>query len=410
MRLLIFVTLGILNSRSISAWLSSSSSSSTTKRQHTSAAARHERRRRNDAFIISNTITTVRHATPFMDAEFERVQERNQTGTTTTTLADDDDDETIFDDKEQQQQQAADWGSKSLLQVALESADPDWNETRIPFLDGPNFIDVKLAFMAELDGVQYGIGVPFDHAAAVTIEQQDGTVLHLSPDDAESEEMIKIMADQLQEHVGKDLKLKMTPRVLTIQGPLEKYTADWRETLVPQPLGTKTLLDDSNEDLQSFHDFMKKELGEEEYAKTMNESPMDVPFDLMDLFGDESLNSSSPPTVEDLLSSVQGGSNGDADEGEDLFIQEMQNFVNKNLSHDGVALKLLSYSLQDGNKYSVVQPLQSVALVAKYTQDQDDVRFDLLSPDDAELLIPRLEDACQKDLQKAGLTGENLIK
>ena len=74
-----------------------------------------------------------------------------------------------------------------------------------------------------------------------------------------------------------------------------------------------------------------------------------------------------------------------------------------------MALKLLSYSLKDGNKYSVVHPLQPVALVAKYTENKDDIRFDLLSPEEADLLIPWLEDSCREDLQKAGLTGDSIV-
>ena len=243
-----------------------------------------------------------------IDADFERIQDKNQTDVTART-------------GEEEQQPL---GSKTLLQVALE-ADPDWNETRIPFMDGENFIDVKLAFMAELDGVQYGIGIPFDHVAAVTIErngknnnkddQEGQKVIHLSPDDPESEEMIQIMAGQLQEHVGKDLSLKQTPRVLTIKGPLEKYTADWKETLVPQPLDTKFLRDDGDEDMDSFFEFMRKELGEEEFAKTMQESPTDIDDEILELFG--GVPSSSPKTVENLFSDLQD------EDGEDLFIKEM---------------------------------------------------------------------------------------
>ena len=144
---------------------------------------------------------------------------------------------------------------------------------------------------------------------------------------------------------------------------------------------------------------MKKELGEEEYKKTLQESPSDNDPDLLDLFGDFS----SQTSMEDLFSEIQ-------DDGEDLFIKEMEDFVNKKLSHDGVALKLLSYSLQDGNKYSVVHPLKPVALVAKYTEDGEDIRFDLLDTKDAELLIPRLEESCREELEKAGLTGDSITK
>lgn len=298
-----------------------------------------------------------------------------------------------------------DFASKSLLELSLAS-DPEWNHTRIPFMDGgENYIDVKLAFMAELDGVRYGIGVPYDHAAALTIERPDGTVVNLLPDggddDHDHEELLQIMAGQLQEHVGNDLTLKRTPRILTIQGPLEKYTSNWKQRLVPEPIDAKTLLDDSDEDLEFFHNFMKRELGQEEYQKTMQEDDFDSEIDdeILDIFG-EAAKTVSQSSVKDLFPNDDGT--------DDLFIQEMEDFVNKDIAHDGVALKILSYSLPDGNKYSIVQPLQSYALVGRYTENGEDIRFDLLSPQEAELVIPRLEEVCREDLQEAGLTAEDI--
>ena len=329
---------------------------------------------------LSPLISRQRLAASVIDADFERVE------------GGDGGDSSRNDIKAK-----PDLGSKSLLDISLES-DADWNVTRIPFLDGENFIDVKLAFMAELDGVQYGIGVPFDHAAAITIERND-QVLNLSPDDPDNEEVIQIMASQLQEHVGKDLTLKKTPRILTIKGPLEVYTRDWKDKLSPESIETKTLLDDGDEDLKFFHDFMRKELGEEEYQKTLQEDPSEIDSDIFDLF--DSFAREGPHTAETLF---PNGLNGD----DDLFIKEMEEFVNKDISHDGVALKLLSYKLPDGNKYSVVHLLKPYALVGKFTENDDDIRFELLSHKDAELLVPRLEEACQKDLQKAGLTGDNI--
>jgi hypothetical protein len=324
-------------------------------------------------------------AAPVIDADFERVQEGNRTESSTSAAAVDDD---VI-------------ASKSLFQLSLDS-DPDWNETRIPFMDSRgNFIDVKLAFMAELDGVQYGIGVPFDHAAALTVETKEGTTANLSPDDDESEELIQIMAGQLQEHVGADLSLKRTPRILTITGPLEEHTRDWKDKVLPQPVDTKTLLDDTDEDMDSFHKFMKKELGEEEYKRTLQEDAFDMDDELLELFG--AFGEDGSQRSSDLF---PGGRDDDDDD--DTFMNEMNAFLTKGLAHDGVALKLISYSLPDGNKYSLVQLLQSYALVGKYHEEEDDIRFDLLSPDEASLLVPRLEEACRDDLKKAGLTVGSL--
>ena len=362
------LVLGLLKSRhEISAWLS-----------FARPVIRSTVAARRRSFGWQTSQVEPRAATPIVDAEFERVD--------------------ADDDERKPTETIEDLSSKSLFQASLE-ADPDWNEIRIPFMDGDNFIDVKLAFMAELDGVKYGIGIPYDHAAAVTIEQKDGTIVNLSPDDPEQEEMIQIMAGQLQEHVGEDLALKRTPRILTIKGPLETYTKNWRDRVTHEAVDTKTLLDDSDEDLKFFHDFMKKELGEEEYRKTLEEDPYEIDDDILEIFG--GIGEEGPVGVKDLFPTEIEGD-------DDLFIKEMEEFVNQDISHDGVALKLISYSLPDGNKYSVVQPLQPIALVGKFTQDEDDIRFDLLSPKDAELLVPRLEEACLEDLQKAGLSGDSI--
>lgn len=187
---------------------------------------------------------------------------------------------------------------------------------------------------------------------------------------------------------------------MTIKGPLEKYTTDWKEKVIPQSIDTKTLLDDSDEDLKFFHDFMKKELGEDEYKKTLQEDISNIDDELLGLFG--AMGEEESQSVEDLFP------DGLDEDGEDIFIKEMKDFVNKDISHDGVALKLISYSLPDGNKYSVVQLLNPYALVGKYTQTDDDLYFELLSPKDADLLLPRLEEACREDLQKAGLTVDDI--
>jgi hypothetical protein len=172
-----------------------------------------------------------------IDAEFESVKSENDTQI--------DPSETLTDNKD----------GKTLFDLSLD-ADSDFKNTRIPFLDsssssedGTNYIDVKLAFMAELDGVQYGIGIPFDAAAAVTVEDKiGGSVEYLSSEDDENDEYMQIMATQLREHVGDDLRLHRTPRVLTISGPLDTYTKNWKEKLSPKPFEVEELLDTSDEE------------------------------------------------------------------------------------------------------------------------------------------------------------------
>jgi hypothetical protein len=199
-----------------------------------------------------------------LDVEFDRVNPDADGN------RDEDDGASFLDEK-----------SKNLFDLSLD-ADPDFIDSRIPFIDyssksgtAPSYIDVKLAFMADLDGVQYGIAIPFDSAAALTLEKEDGSVQYLSPDLDDNEELMAIMATQLQEHVGPDLRLKRTPRVLTISGPLDKYTADWKEKLLPDPIEPNELMGkiDDGDEIEFFHKFMRDELGEDEYQKTLNETP-----------------------------------------------------------------------------------------------------------------------------------------
>jgi hypothetical protein len=298
--------------------------------------------------------------------------------------------------------------SRNLFDLSLES-DPDFLNTRIPFVDGSgrsengvNCIDVKLAFMAELDKVQYGIAIPFDSAVALTFEKEDGTVQYLSPDLDDNEELMEIMAVQLKEHVGEDLRLMRTPRVLTVSGPLAEYTKDWKTKLIPKPIEPKDLLSrsDDADELADFHKFMREELGEEEYLKAINETPdEDEMNSLLHLF--------EVPGI---------GDKRDDDEGmqdmlRNLFspqvdFEEAKNELGlANLEHEGVALKLISYVFASGKSYSLVKLLNPYAIVAKYVTDSGDQngRFELLTPAEEEIVLPRLEQACKKDLELAGL-------
>jgi len=291
----------------------------------------------------------------------------------------------------------------SLFDLSLQATDPELKDTPIPFFDykGERYISTKLAFMTELDGETYGIAVPFEHAAAMTLETtKDGKVSYLSPDNDDNEELMEIMAGQLQEHLGEDLKLKRTPRVLTISGPLDSYTKNWKKDVIPKPVDRKTLLEeDDDDDLEFFHNFMKQELGEEEYEKTLNEDPSDIDKELLDLF--------NIPGIGDQEDDTEGM--------KELFQSafrpieeqkaEMKEFVgyDRNLNHDGVALKLISYRLPDGKAYSLVQLLQPYALVGKCTQEDGDIRFELLSPEEERILVPKLEEVCRNDLESAGL-------
>jgi hypothetical protein len=288
----------------------------------------------------------------------------------------------------------------SLFDLALDS-DPKWKEARIPFVDHTQqrVIDGKLAFMVEVEGISYGIAVPFDYPAAVTAEDTDGSVTNMSPDDDDNEELMQIFATQLHEQIGEDLALKRTPKVLTIEGDLDNYTKNWQEEILPPPVDTKQLLDDSDEDLEFFHDFMKRELGMEEYERTMAEPATQdsIPDEIMELFDIPGLGERENDTagMEEMLESLFE---------DDPFEAMNEQLGAKKLEHDGVALKLISYRFKDGKSYSLVKLMKPFPLVGKYVEEPEGgIRFELMSPEEEAIVIPKLEQICQKDLEDAGL-------
>jgi hypothetical protein len=302
---------------------------------------------------------------------------------------------------------------KSLFDLSWES-DRDFSQTRIPFVDTSvvstsrnNYIDMKLAFMVSLDDAQYGIGTPFDTPVAITYENEQQVVEYLSPDTDNEDilELMAIMATQIHDQMGLDLQLQHTPRILTISGPIQKYTKDWETKLVPRPIEASVLLEtirnsntttaidasavDDEDGLAFFHEFMKRELGAEEYEKTLNEElSEEVLSELLPFF--------EMPGIKNEGDSLFTPESDYEDAKESLGIRD-------NLEHDGVALKLISYIFSNGKSYSLVQLLQPFAIVGKYFLENGEGIFELLSPEEEQLVIPRLEEVCQQDLLKADI-------
>jgi len=355
-----------------------------------------QRRSLSSSFFRRQSSSIRSRKQQIVDAEFERVTDVSDKPSAIKEDYNSDNDD---DNKNNQ---------KTLLEMYQ---DPDLENLRIPFADGEHVIDVKLGFMVDLDGVQYGIGVPFDYSAAITIEHKTGKVENVSPDldNDEHSELMELMAERLQENVGDDLRLIKSPRVLTISGPLDKYTAKWKEEILPKSLGVDDLLNTDDEDIDSFLDFMKEELGEEEFTKTMNEEHT---FDgeVMTLFSAPGMGDSDPKDLEEFLKkelenidnlSSTPGSN------EDLFKEsqerELLSVFGTAMDHDGVALKLVSYGMPDGKKYSLVKLEKPVVLVAKQVGSEKAPQFELLANEEMKLVSPRLEQVCREDLEMIGV-------
>ncbi|GKY93994.1 hypothetical protein MPSEU_000366200 [Mayamaea pseudoterrestris] len=335
-----------------------------------------------DGFL--RQFATGRKRQPIVDAEFERVQ----------LIAERADDAQAFEKTGEASQ------SKSLIEMSLE-ADSDFNNTRVPFIDvggtSQRYIDVRLAFMVACDGVEYGIGIPFDHTAAITVESNDnGSVQYISPDDDDNEEIMQIFAAQLQTQVGEDLTLKRTPRVLTIAGPLETCTNDWMENILPKPVDIDDLMkEESDENSEFIHTFMKEELGQDLYQSVMDEEASDdLSEDIQSLFNVPGLGDQADDSegMKELIESMR--------EEHDVQTSKKLTEIGRDLDHDGVALKLVSYLFPGGKEYSLVYLLKPYILIARSARSDDDLQFNLLTRDEEKIVAPRIEALCKDDLDR----------
>ena len=305
--------------------------------------------------------------------------------------------------------------SKNLIDISLESGDPRWKETRIPFCRGKEFIDCKLAFMVDLEGQSYGIGVPFDDVVAIVVQERGDEksmeTKNIDPDayedNEEYAELMEIFAGQVQDQLGDQFKLRKTPKVLTISGGLDKITKDWQNKVITKPFDVEDLLDiskpkaeeDLNSELDSFMQFMRDELGDEEFDKSMNgEDDANEFGHLMDLFDVPEVDGTAEvdsKALNDLMKSmekdIETGEVSDANE----FIPDTEN----------AALKLLGYTFQEsGKSYFLVKPLQPYTLVGRHVKDDEDIiRFELLTPEEESVIVPKLEEMCQEDMEANGL-------
>jgi hypothetical protein len=317
--------------------------------------------------------------------------------------------------------------SKNLIDLSFETADSlQWKKVRVPFCQGEEYIDGKLAFMVEFEGQSYGIAVPFDDAVALVYQEtvidesnnnHPRTVTrtsNISPEmygaNEEYAELMEIFAAQVQEQFGEEYQLRKTPKVLTISGGLEKITKDWEKTVVSKPVPIDDLLNvvrpksktEVNQGMDEFYEFMRQELGDEEFEKTMNGedelSKEDLEllkyFEVPKVLGENDDNSLDG--YEELLRSISI----DLEMG---VVSEADEFK-PNL--DYAALKILGYTFTDtGKSYFLVKPLKPITLVGRHMKDEKDcIRFQLLSTEEEKVILPKLEKICQEELEANGLT------
>lgn len=313
-----------------------------------------------------------------------------------------------------------------------QNQDPDWKNMPVAFCDlqTNTYIDCTLAFYVKSeDGEEYCLGVPCEVPVVVAVEVEgagdDATltnlarVLPINPDDTdvegcfkineeEKKEIFEIAARALSDEFGKQIRLKKTPRVLTVQGDLDAIVGDWKEVLIgssdkkeskmkrPDIEEALKILDEDEEEGERYFDMiMRRDLGDD-YMKLIEDDDNDViDEDILKLF-DVNAEDLEDGDMEEFLKFMNDSIGGD----EELNASKTAEEILQDLK-PSAALKLLSFIGPDEKEFTVLRPLRPLLLVGR--EDPDDyTRRILLSEDEKRLILPDLERVCKDKLEQAG--------
>ncbi|KAL7488984.1 hypothetical protein ACHAW6_014585 [Cyclotella cf. meneghiniana] len=301
-----------------------------------------------------------------------------------------------------------------------QNQDPDWKSMPVAFCDAETdtYIDCTLAFYVrhDDDDVEYALGVPCEIPVVVALEcddDEEGTRVEPVPVDRneeETREIFEMAARALMEEFGNEIRLKRTPRVLTLQGDLDGVIGDWREALVgagsvgerrkrkmkrPDVEEALKMLEEEEEEGERYFDrIMRRDLGDD-YMKLVEGDDEEIDEEILKLFD---------VNVEDL---------------QDGDFEEFMKFMSENETHEedvdetktyedllkelkpSAALRLLSFIGPDEKEYTILRPLRPLLLVGK--EDPDDyTRRILLSEEEERAILPKLERVCKEELEQAG--------
>jgi len=282
------------------------------------------------------------------------------------------------------------------------------------------YIDCKILAVVEMDGMKYTIGTPCEDQVAIFCEgrtpnrketqqeeQEQNWNFFIDPDKHDNLPLMELAAKEFHEKYGTELgmQLKRNPRTLTVEGDLDAIAND--ESLKSIEGKENQLLDDisgsilgeinrdedDTEDDEFFDNFFKRELGENYEEEVLgSDAIMDRELeDLMDLF------------------SVPGmGTDRDDEEGIKAMLDDIYNgndlkkaieFNDNNQDEpDNTAMRLIGFEGPDGNAYSLMRLTQPMILVAREHPKLDKDQRILLTTQEAEAVIPRLEKKFMKDL------------
>lgn len=298
--------------------------------------------------------------------------------------------------------------AKTPLQASLSGIDPKLSTLSIDFVDPvtERYIPCRMAFTLTSDDVEYVIGTPIDAQVAIYCEDSEKqTSFFLDPDAEDNIEIMEMAAGVFEDkYRDVQIRFKRTPRALTVEGDLKVVTGDWRadrakKTATVQNVAGSILeelgkTDDGQSDDDYFDSFFKSELGENYKENILIESEEldEEAKEMMELFTIPGLGSeqSDDEGIKDLLEDIFNGNDADL-------------ASSKRGADIETALRLVGFKGEDEKMYSLVQLLQPMILVAKVDPSLDPDQRMLLSPEEAEVIVPKLELEFQKELEDAGL-------
>mmetsp|Transcript_34815 Transcript_34815/g.71076 ORF Transcript_34815/g.71076 Transcript_34815/m.71076 type:complete len:403 (-) Transcript_34815:51-1259(-) len=325
------------------------------------------------------------------------------------------------------------------LQLSLveysQKQDPDWKSMPIAFCDtvSNSYIDCNLAFYVKDplgqngQGAEYSLGVPCEVPIVVSLEVADdeendngdnddaaftnlSKVIPISPEhtdedtlsEEEKNEIFQMAARALMEEFGAGIRLKKTPRVLTLDGNLEEVIGDWKEVLLESVSNSKdvgflsfegalNLFDDDNKDGEDYFDkIMRRDLGDD-YMSLAEDGDGEVDEELLKLFDSDSVSKDGDVSeVVDFLKN--SGDSNNIDDDFDTLLQQLK---------PSAALRLLNFMTEDGKEVTILRPVRPMLLLGK-EDPEDYTRRILLTDEEMAEVLPRLESVCREGLEKAG--------
>ncbi|KAL7438829.1 hypothetical protein ACHAXH_009178 [Discostella pseudostelligera] len=348
------------------------------------------------------------------------------------------------DDNNNNNESATSPSSSNNLIEYSQNLDPDWKSMPIAFCDTQSntYVDCNLAFYVKDPTTTSTLGVPCEIPIVVALEleeNEDGAknvvnlsrVIPINPDDTsvydpesgpldnnsiflqdeDKEEIFQLAARALMEEFGPTIRLKRTPRVLTMEGDLDEVLGgDWRRVLWggsgqkranDDEMSLENMLhayaDDDADEKNGGEDFfdtiMKRDLGAD-YESLVDDDDDDIDEDLLK----DDLN--------DLMDKVKDIKTELDDESEEVDYEDSSYDALLRRLQPSAALRLLNFLGPDGREYTILRPLRPILLVGK--EDPDDyTRRILLTEEEKARILPRLEGACREGLEGI-LSGYNI--